>query len=131
MQMFRINQAAKSYAQIPLAPQSTRQIDTISPDMQDGIGDDDDLAYNTQDGFSLHFDFLSNLERKYRDVRFIYGVYNYTKEVVKNREVGIMQSEPDPANMARNRINIEKKHILKGNLFITKLLRFRYKTPCR
>lgn len=129
MLIFKINQQYKSYAQIPRAPQSTRNKDaaniempqvtanysTMDPgtvEMGEG-GDQDDDAYDTEKGLGLHFDFISNLERQHRDVRFIYGVYNFTKEIVKNREVGIMQSEPDPSNMARNRVNFDKKHILK------------------
>ena len=100
---------------------------TTMPETMPGGGEnldeiaDDDVSYDPKRGVSLHFDFLSNLERKHRDVRFIYGVYNYTKEIVKNKEAGIMQSEPDPANMARNRINFDKKHILKGKHFLSNI----------
>lgn len=82
--------------------------------MRDTGYEHDDNQYDSKVGLGVHFDFLTNLERKHRDVRLVYGVFNFTKVVVANREVGIMQSEPDPANMARNRVFFDKKHILKN-----------------
>ena len=110
-------------------PQSARNRDVVNIQPpgtgfdQDGIPDtvvrdfgeeNDHRVYDVKKGLGIHFDFVTNLERKYRDVRLVYGVFNYTKVIVSNREVGIMQSEPDPANMARNRVFFDKKHILKN-----------------
>ena len=87
--------------------------DTVIRDNNKGLYEDTN-GYNPKVGLGIHFDFITALERQHRDVRLVYGIFNYKKVVVTNREVGIMQSEADPNNMSRNRVFINKKHILKG-----------------
>lgn len=111
------------------APQSARRNDFANINApgsgynNDGIPDTvvrdeggayEEHGYDIKRGFGIHFDFVTSLERKHRDIRLVYAIFNYKKVIVANREVGIMQSVPDPANMSRNRVFFDKKHILKN-----------------
>jgi hypothetical protein len=100
---------------VDLQPPTTGYSDRI-PDtvVRDTTGAYTEETYNPKKGFGIHFDFLTNLQRNHRDVRLVYGVFNYKKVVVANREVGVMQSMPDPSNMSKNRVFFDKKHILKN-----------------
>ena len=112
---FQFPQTAKSRDVNDFAPSMVGGQNDGIPDTV--IRDSDNQDVNTYDpkvGLGIHFDFITSLDRKHRDVRLVYGVFNYSKVVVSNREVGVMQSEPDPANMTRNRVFFDKKHILKG-----------------
>ena len=41
-------------------------------------------TYKPKKGFEIHFDFVSQIERKHREVRVVYGIYQATKPVVPN-----------------------------------------------
>jgi hypothetical protein len=95
----------------PPGTEMNNMMNTIVPDTSNpGMH----KSYDPKNGLGVHFDFLTSLERKHRDIRLVYGVFNNTNVIITNREAGIQQSEPDPAEMSRNRVNFLKKHMLKG-----------------
>lgn len=70
-------------------------------------------TYKPKKGFEIHFDFISQVERKYKEVRVVYGIYQASQPIVENRILGVYQAEPDRTDDVRNRINIRECHLLK------------------